>query len=68
MTTEEAKTIIRNDAASFHDWAVAAGTLSESSESSLDDLVACLKRKGLPAELAATALTFELTALAPTAE
>lgn len=56
MTLEEAKQTIENDSASFSNWVMAAGILTSSSESSLEDLVACLKRKGLPAEMAATAL------------
>ncbi len=56
MTLEEAKQAIRNDTAPFSSWVMAAGILTSSTESSLDDLVACLKRRGLPAEMAATAL------------
>jgi hypothetical protein len=56
MTIKEAKQVIRNDTASFSAWVTAAGVLTSSHESSLDDFLSCLKRKGLPAEMAATAL------------
>ena len=56
MTIEEAKQAIQNDTASFSAWVTAAGVLTSSHESSLDDLLSCLNRRGLPAEMAATAL------------
>lgn len=56
MTLEEAKQIIRNDSSGFPEWVFAAGVLTSSLESSLDDLLACLKRRGLPSEMGATAL------------
>jgi len=56
MTFEEAKHVIQNDGASFYDWVTAAGIITSSREAGGDDLLACLKRKGLPAEMAATTL------------
>jgi asparagine synthetase A len=56
MTLQEAKQTIRHDAGGFSEWVYAAGVLTSSRESSLADLLACLKRKGLPAEMAATTL------------
>jgi hypothetical protein len=56
MTLSEAKQVIRNDSSEFSEWVFAAGVLTSSQESSLDDLLACLKRRGLPSEMAATAL------------
>jgi hypothetical protein len=56
MTLEEAKQAIRNDSSSFSDWVFAAGVLTSSQESSLEDLLACLRRTGLPSEMAATTL------------
>jgi hypothetical protein len=56
MTFQEARQTIRNDSCSFSEWVYAAGVLTSSQESSLDDLLACLKRRGLPSEMAATAL------------
>jgi hypothetical protein len=56
MTLQEAKQTIRNDTVGFSEWVLAAGVLTSSPESSLDDLLACLKRRGLPSEMAATTL------------
>jgi len=56
MTLQEAKQTIRNDAGGFSEWVYAAGVLTSSQESSLNDLLACLKRRGLPSEMAATTL------------
>jgi len=56
MTTEEARETIRDDAASFSAWVTAAGVLTSTEESTLEDLLLCLDRKGLPAEMAATTL------------
>ncbi len=56
MTLTEAKEIIRNDLSTFSAWVHAAGVLTSSQEATLDDLLACLKRRGLPAEMAATTL------------
>jgi hypothetical protein len=56
MTLNDAKHIIRNDSAGFTKWVLAAGVLTSAQESTLDDLLACLKRSGLPAEMAATTL------------
>lgn len=56
MNLDEAKKIIRDDSKQFSDWVLAAAVLTSSTQSSLDDLVACLKRTGLPCEMAATTL------------
>jgi hypothetical protein len=56
MTIEEAKRIIRDDSALPVDWVLAAAELSASRESSLEDLLVCLKRKGTIASGAATTL------------
>ena len=56
MTLQEAKQAIRNDAGGFSEWVYAAGVITSSPESSFDDLLACLKRRGLPSEMAATTL------------
>jgi len=56
MTLEQAKQTIRNDSSAFSEWVFAAGLLTSSQESSLDDLLACLRRRGLPSEMAATTL------------
>ena len=56
MTIEEARRIIQNDVASFSEWVTAAGVLTSSNESSTDDLLCCLRRRGLPAEMAAVTL------------
>lgn len=53
---EDAKSVIANDAATFPEWVTAAGVLSSNRNSRLEDLLACLKRRGLPAEIAGTAL------------
>lgn len=56
MTLEDARKIIRDDAAQWSAWAEAAGVLAQSHESSFEDLLECLKRRGLPAETAVCAL------------
>ena len=56
MTPLEAKRIITDNSATFSNWVHATGVLTSSSESTLEDLILCLKRRGLPAEMAATAL------------
>jgi len=56
MTFEEAKRIIANDRAAFQDWVLATAVISSSSDAKPEDLIECLKRKGLPAEMASTAL------------
>lgn len=56
MTKDEAKKCLKDDAATFTKWVMAAGVLTSSADTTLDDLLLCLKRKGLPAEMGATAL------------
>jgi len=56
MTLQQARQAIRDDHGGFSEWVFAAGVLTSCQDSSLDDLVACLKRTGLPSEMAATTL------------
>jgi hypothetical protein len=56
MTLREAQDIIRSDTAGMVKWALAAGEIISSQASSLEDLLACLKRGSQPASVAATAL------------
>ena len=56
MELEEARTTIANDDASFFDWVEASTAITSSEDSTLTDLVACLKRSGVPADTAATTL------------
>jgi hypothetical protein len=56
MNIEEARRIVRETAP---DWAAAceaSGVLASSRESTFDDLLACLRHRGLPAESGACAL------------
>lgn len=56
MKLKEARQIIDSDIASFSAWVTAAGVITSSEDSTLDDLISCLGRKGLPAEMAAATL------------
>lgn len=56
MNLEEARQLIRAPDASFVSRVEAATELARSPASTLDDLVACLKHRGLPAETAAIVL------------
>jgi len=56
MDIHEAQKVIRDDNASFIDHVLAAGILSTTKETPLDDLLVCLKRGGLMAEMAACTL------------
>ena len=56
MTIEQARKTIRDDSASFSAWVTAAGVLTSKEETTFEDLLSCLDRKGLPAEMAATTL------------
>jgi hypothetical protein len=56
MTLHEARLVILDDSESFYNWVHAASAISSCKESTLDDLIMCLKRRGLPAEMAATSL------------
>jgi hypothetical protein len=56
MTLEEARRVVRDDSALPVDWFLAAAEISSSRESSLEDLLVCLRRKGTIASGAATTL------------
>jgi len=56
MTNEIAIAVIRNPDSTFEKCVDAAGVLAESEATPLDYLVECLKRRGLPAEIAAMKL------------
>jgi hypothetical protein len=56
MNLEEARQLICAPDASFVSRVEAATELARSSASTLDDLLACLKHRGLPAETAAIML------------
>jgi len=56
MNLEEARQLIHAPDASFASRVEAAITLARSPASTLDDLLACLKHRGLPAETAAIML------------
>lgn len=56
MTLAQAKHLIADDEAKFQDWVHATAVITSSPESSFEDIIECLKRRGLPAEMAATAL------------
>ena len=56
MNLKKAQSVVRDETASFTEHVEAAGTLVASSESSLEDLIECLRIGGLPCEIASTAL------------
>ncbi len=56
MDLKEAQTVIRDDKAAPVDWIMAGAEISASAESSYEDLLECLKRKGSVASGAATTL------------
>jgi hypothetical protein len=56
MSLDEARRIIQDGSSPFPHLVMATAVLISSDQSTLQDLVACLKYKGLPAETAATAL------------
>jgi hypothetical protein len=56
MTFEEAKALIRDGCDNWSKLVEAAGTICDAPESSFDDLLACLKHRGLPQEFAAMKL------------
>lgn len=53
---ENAKKIICDDDEKFINWVEAAGVICGSSESTFDDLLLCLKRQGVPSEVASIEL------------
>jgi hypothetical protein len=53
---EEARRIIRDSSLAWEQHVEAAGVITSSKESSYDDLLACLRIRGLPSEYAACAL------------
>ena len=56
MTLEEARAFLEDDDAPFVRWCEAAGILSSSKDCTFEDLLLCLTRRGLPAELGACTL------------
>ena len=56
MTPDEARAFLRNDDAPFREWCIAAQVLCESADTSFEDWLLCLKRRGLPAETGACKL------------
>jgi len=56
MTLPDARRIMASGAESYADEVLAASAISSSADSTLDDLLSCLRRGGLPAELAALEL------------
>jgi hypothetical protein len=56
MTLDEARTFLRDDNASWVRWCEASAELCHSSESSFEDWLLCLSRRGLPAETGACKL------------
>lgn len=56
MTTDEAISVIRDAKSTFEKCVEAAGVLTQSESTPLNYLVECLKRRGLPAEIAAMRL------------
>jgi hypothetical protein len=58
MTHAEASAVIRDVSATFQLHFLAAAALISSAQTTTDDLLICLRLKGLPAELAATTLYF----------
>jgi len=56
MTVAEARTFLRDDNAAFVRWCEAAAELCHSPESSFEDWLLCLSRRGLPAETGACKL------------
>jgi hypothetical protein len=56
MNVETAQRTVRQENASFADYVTAAAVLCSSEDASYDDLLFCLTRRGIPAEMAAIAL------------
>jgi hypothetical protein len=56
MTIEEAKALVRDGCDNWPKLVEAAGTICDAPESTFDDLLACLKHRGLPQEFAAMKL------------
>ena len=56
MDIEEARRVVRQDAPAWVAVCEASGVLASSRESTFDDLLACLRHRGLPAETGACAL------------
>lgn len=56
MNIDQARRTIRDDDEPFVGYCEAAGVLTDGPDSRIEDLIACLARKGLPAEMAATRL------------
>jgi hypothetical protein len=56
MKIDDARTCLRDDGAKFARWCEATGVVCKSKDATFDDLLLCLTRHGLPAEMAACAL------------
>jgi hypothetical protein len=56
MDLKEAQLAIRDDKEEWVNWVLASGVIVDSRDSTFEDLLACLKRRGLPAEGAACGL------------
>lgn len=56
LDLDSARKIIVNDKESFYNWSEAAGVICETQESTIDDLLLCLLREGLPSEIASVEL------------
>ncbi len=56
MTLEEARTLLKTDDTPFNKWCEAAVILCNLPNSTFEDCLLCLTRRGLPAELAACKL------------
>jgi hypothetical protein len=56
MTPNEARAFLNDDNAAFVRWCEAAGELCASLDSSFEDWLLCLTRRGLPAEMGACKL------------
>ena len=56
MTLDEARMFLRDDHAAFVRWCEAATAICNSPDSSFEDWLLCLSRRGLPAEVGACKL------------
>ena len=56
MSLDEARAFLKDDKAPFVRWCEAAGQLCDSPDSSFEDWLLCLTRRGLPAETGACKL------------
>ncbi len=56
MTLEQSQKVIRDPTADWVRWVEASNIISTSPSATFEDLIECLKRKGLPADAAVCAL------------